>query len=156
MRKFYLFVLVLCFSVASFAGALPDPDGKAVWDYITKNNYKSWALFPGTTYLYKGQSPHGAFLTSYINKTADDSLKGKKFANGSIIVKENYMPDKKLGAITVMYKVDGYNKEGNDWFWGKYSPEGDVQASGKVAPCISCHSAVDDFDGSFLKANLAK
>lgn len=156
MKKLLLASLVLCFAAVSFAGSLPDVSGKSVWNYITKNNYKSWALFPGTTHLYKGQSPHGAFLTSYINDTADKSLKDKKFANGSIIVKENFMPDKKLAAVTVMYKVDGYNAEGNDWFWGKYSPEGEVQASGKVAPCISCHSAVNDFDGSFLKANLAK
>jgi len=104
--------------------------------------------------LYKGQSPHGAFLTSYINDVGYNSLKKKEFDYGTIIVKENYTPSEKLAAITVMYKIKGYNPEGGDWYWAKYSPKGEVQAQGKVKGCISCHSDVKDYDWSFLKANL--
>ncbi|UOD35443.1 cytochrome P460 family protein [Deferribacteraceae bacterium V6Fe1] len=139
-----------------FSQDLPSPDAKSVWSYIKDVDYTKWELFPGTTYMYKGQSPHGAYLTSFINKPGSSSLSDSEFANGTIIVKENYMSDKKLAAITVMYKYKGYNQDAGDWFWGKYSPQGEVQASGKLPPCIGCHSAVKDSDWSFLKSNLKK
>jgi hypothetical protein len=49
--------------------------------------------------------------------------------------------DKKLVAITVMYKVKGYNPEAGDWFWAKYGPDGKIAAEGKVNSCIECHGA---------------
>ena len=70
--------------------------------------------------------------------------------NGAIIVKENYMPDGQLAAITTMYKVDGFNPEANDWHWVKFLPDGSVDmdgmAQGKVPMCIGCHSGRADND----------
>lgn len=60
-------------------------------------------------------------------------------ADGSIIVKENYTLDKKLAALTVMYKMNKYNPDDGDWFWLKSSSEGKIEASGKVDSCIACH-----------------
>lgn len=80
-----------------------------------------------------------------MNKTALDGIKAKKGAPpGSLIVKENYMPDKKLAAITVMYKVKDYNPAAGDWFWTKYTPEGKIEASEKAAMCVGCHGAKKD------------
>ena len=57
----------------------------------------------------------------------------------SVIVKENYSPEKQLTAITVMWKVRGYNPAGGNWFWAKYAPDGKIEAEGKADMCITCH-----------------
>ncbi len=38
-----------------------------------------------------------------------------------------------------MYKVSGYNPAANDWFWAKYTPDGKIEAEGKIEGCINCH-----------------
>jgi hypothetical protein len=145
-------VVLLGFSVIAFAvheekpsetmATLPGPDAVKLYDYITKDNpYGKWELWPGKGRMYKGREPHGAFLTTYVNSRAYFSAKDKtgKMADSSIIVKENYTPGKKLAALTVIYKIKGYNPEAGDWFWAKYEPYGKVLVSGKVEACIGCH-----------------
>jgi hypothetical protein len=39
-----------------------------------------------------------------------------------------------------MYKIKGYNPEGEDWFWAEYSPDGKIIVSGKVEKCLNCRS----------------
>lgn len=135
--------------------AMPAPAGKDLWDYLTQVKYqKSFTLWPGKGKLYKGTEPHGALLTTYVNKPALAAIKGKKgtMPADAIVVKENYMPDKKLAAITVMYKVAGYNPEVGDWFWAKYTPDGKVEAEGKSGMadmCIGCHGKAKGNDFLF-------
>ncbi len=124
------------------ATPLPASDATKVYEYITRDNpYSNWELWPGKGRLYKGTEPHGAFLTTYVNNHAFFSAKDRKgkMAPDSIIVKENYTTEKKLAALTVMYKIRGYNPSAGDWFWAKYDPYGKVLASGKVDACINCH-----------------
>lgn len=133
-------------------GNLPKAEGKAVYDYITKTNpYHNWALFPGKDKLYKGAHPHGALLTTYVNDIALKGINDKvgTLANGAMIIKENYMPDKMLGAVTVMYRVDGYDPDAGDWFWAKYTADGAIEKEGKVAGCINCHTAAITNDWVF-------
>ncbi|MFP4623090.1 MAG: cytochrome P460 family protein, partial [Gemmatimonadota bacterium] len=67
--------------------------------------------------------------------------------SGSIIVKDNFEPDSTMASVTVMYKVEGYAPDAGDWFWAKYGPEGEVQASGHAQACLECHSeAAADHD----------
>lgn len=122
--------------------ALPGPNAEKLNEYIVRYNpYKAWDLWPGKGKLYKGTEPHGALLTTFVNDTAMASIKKMEgMADGSIIAKENYGPDKKFVALTVMYKIKGYNPAAGDWFWAKYAPDGKVMASGKADPCIQCHS----------------
>ncbi|NIQ95291.1 MAG: cytochrome P460 family protein [Desulfuromonadales bacterium] len=130
----------------------PAPEGEAVVDYITRENpYQNWDLWPGKGKMYEGQHPHGAYLTTYVSPLAYGAIedKGGEILDTSFIVKENYTPEKKLAAITVMYKKDGYNPEGGDWFWLKFTPEGKIQKEGKVAGCINCHKSVKDNDWLF-------
>lgn len=63
---------------------------------------------------------------------------------GSILVKENIGKDNQLKAVTVMYKVTGYNPVAGDWFWVNYGVDGKAAKSGKPAGCISCHSGASD------------
>ncbi|WP_273265654.1 cytochrome P460 family protein [Flexistipes sinusarabici] len=157
MKKTGILITLLIaavFVVSCSKTDMPKTEPANVWNYLQDQNYTDWQLFPGTTELYPGESPHGAFLTSYINKKAAKSVNNDEFAYGSIIVKENYTPSKKLAAVTVMYKVKGFNPDGGDWYWAKYSPKGDAQAVGKVKGCIQCHSAVKDSDWSYLKSEM--
>jgi hypothetical protein len=127
-------------------------NGASMWEYVSKAKpYTKWDLFPGTTKMYKGKEPHGAILTTYVTKGAKSAIEKKKgsFANGAILVKENYKPDKTLAAITVMYKARGYNPEAGDWFWAKYKPDGTVEKEGKVAGCINCHADAKGNDWVF-------
>lgn len=160
MKKGLLVALVMAFaflistSGLGLAGgdAMPAAEGKAVYDYIIKANpYQDWALFPGKDKFYKGAHPHGALLTTYVNDVALEGINGKvgMLADGAIIVKENYMPDKTLGAVTVMYRVKGYDAEAGDWFWAKYSAAGMIAKEGKVAGCIGCHTAAIGNDWIF-------
>lgn len=128
---------------------LPPAQGKAFVRYVTKENpYREWALWPGKGKLYPGKSPHGAFLTTYVNKPALRAIQqnATEMPDGAIVVKENYSPAKKLEAITAMYKKKGYAPSGGNWYWIKFSPSGKVDAQGKIGGCIKCHStAPHDF-----------
>ncbi len=125
-----------------------------LWDLIQTENYRvSWKMWPGKEALYKGTHPHGSYLTTYLNDIALKSLEGEgtELDPGSIIVKENYTPEKTLAAITVMYKLAGYDPGNNNWFWAKYSPDGKPMSAetdgestmlvGKVPGCIDCHTS---------------
>ncbi len=129
----------------------PGPDTEKLNEYIIKYNpYRAWDLWPGKGRLYWGTEPHGALLTTFVNNIALHSIKKKKgMADGSIIVKENYTADKRFVALTVMYKIKGYNPGAGDWFWAKYLPDGKIEASGKVKGCIDCHSKNKDNDFIF-------
>lgn len=132
-----LFAVVSCRSAES-----PAATGAGVYTYITQeDDYQQWRLWPGKGELYPATEPHGAFLTTYVNGDAYSSITGKKgaIAAEGIIVKENYDADKRLDALTVMYKVVGYNPGEGDWFWAKYQPDGTVLFEGMVAGCIECH-----------------
>jgi len=152
-------ILVIAFSGAGLSNvlagdkSLPEAEGEDVYTYITDvSPYKSWPLFPGTEKLQEGKHPHGALQTIYVSPSALEAIQERRgeLPDGAFIVKENYMPDQKLGAITIMYRVKGYNPDAGDWFWAKYSADGDVAASGKVKGCIGCHTAAIQNDWVFI------
>ncbi len=127
-----------------------------LWSKIQKEDYRNtWKMWPGKEAFYKGSHPHGALLTTYVNESAHDAIVNKKgsLPDGAIVIKENYMPDKKLGAITVIEKKDGYNPDAGDYFWVKFGVDGSVLTkkmddgsemplAGKVPGCIGCHTVV--------------
>lgn len=130
----------------------PEASGVALWKHLKAADYtQRWEMWPGKDSLYTGTEPHGALLTTYVNRPALRSIVMREgvMQHPAIIVKENYMPDKKLAALTVMYKVKGYNPEAGDWFWAKYAPDGKVEAEGKVAGCINCHAKAKGNDYLF-------
>jgi hypothetical protein len=132
--------------------ALPDTTGAAVWSYLEAADYRAnWELWPGKGELYAGQEPHGALLTTYVNPAAHEaatSMAGSMPA-GAIVVKENYMPDSTLAAITIMYKVEGYDPANNNWYWVKRLADGTIEVEGRGAGCIGCHAAQKSNDYIF-------
>lgn len=132
---------------------MPMADGGDLRHFITSHQpYKKWANWPGKDKMREGKEPHGHYITVYINDKAADSLKEhKEMANNSIVIKENYNKKKELAAVTVMYKIKGYNPEGGDWFWAKYDHKFKVLADGKLKGCLDCHSTARDNDFIFTK-----
>lgn len=128
-----------------------------LWQYLRDARYQNWAPVPGTSGDFtEGHSPHGAFVKTYINRTAAADL--KKPGLGSILVKENFGKDKQsLMAITVMYRTKGYDPEHNDWYWVKYEADGRVsemnqmKVAGKLMMCIDCHNQAKG--GDFIFGN---
>ena len=103
--------------------------------------YQEWALWPGKGKLFKGMEPHGVYVTVYVNDTALESIKNATgMADNSIVLKENYSADKQLVSVTVMQKIKGYNLEGGDWFWVRFSTDSKVNDEGKVIMCLGCHT----------------
>ena len=128
---------------------MPGADAAKLYEYIIKNKpYSAWETWPGKGKMYKGTQPHGEFLTTYVNDTAMFGIKDKKgiMPDGTIIAKENYGADRKFTALTVMYKISGYNPAAANWYWAKYDSGGKVLASGRVEACITCHEAKKDND----------
>ena len=141
-----------------------DAEKKAneLWDKMKNENYqKNWKMWPGKEAFYEGKEPHGTFLTTkephetflttYVNAAAHEAIVKTegKMPPGAIIIKENYLPDKNIASITVMYKIEGFDPDAFDWFWVRFAPSGKVMTeekdgktvtlAGKVASCIECH-----------------
>lgn len=138
------------------ASDMPEVSGPALWEHLQSADYRAnWELWPGKGEKYEGTEPHGLLLTTYLNEVAYDAFTNAagRMPADAIIVKENYMPDGTLAAITTMYKVEGYNAEAGDWHWVKFLADGSIDmdgmAQGKVAMCIGCHTGKADNDYVF-------
>lgn len=133
------------------------PFEERLWSYLLQAQYRNWAPLPGVTGdAYDGNSPHGAKVRLYVNRTA--AAGDGQFPAGSILMKENYdASGTKLMAVTVMYRSAGYAPESGDWHWTKYEADGSValmsgqRVTGKVGMCIDCHRSAGG--GDYVFAN---
>jgi hypothetical protein len=150
MKKLIISISIICGCaiVAFIAFAeMPSPNADVLWKYITEESpYTKWAFWPDHQGMQPGRAPHGPLHKVYVNDRALNSSK-PPVQYGSIAVKESFGKDKKLKAITVMYKVLDYNPGAGDWFWAKYSPDGKADKFGKPKGCVGCHGtrAANDF-----------
>ena len=128
--------------------AMPDTTAEAVWAHLESAGYQSWSMWPGKEAQYTGGEPHGMLLTTYLNEVALEALNGTatSMPAGAMIVKENYMPDGMLAAVTVMYKTESFNPDHNNWFFIKRLADGTVEVGGRGAGCENCHGARADND----------
>ncbi len=139
---------LLCVTFGAWAGShsMPGPDPDELWTYITDtSDYTTWDFWPDHKGMLPGRAPHGTQHKVYVNDTALNSS-GVPLDYGAIEVKENYNDAGELKAVTVMYKVKGYNPADGDWFWAKYTPAGKAEPFGKPAGCIGCHGTRADND----------
>lgn len=123
-----------------------------LWAMLQEPGYPGdWTTIPGKGELYRGQAPHGALLSSYLNPEAAEALQAQPgvMPDGAIIVKENYLEDETFDSVTIMYKQSGYDPDHNDWYWTKLGANGEIQAAGKPDGCIACHGAVRSNDYIF-------
>ncbi|MDU9050191.1 MAG: cytochrome P460 family protein [Candidatus Electrothrix sp. Rat3] len=125
----------------------PEAEAEAVWKYITDTHpFETWSFWPDHQGMYNSKGPHGPKHKIYVNQLALDS-KQPPLQNGSMVVKYNLSPADEVKAVTIMYKVKGYNPAAGDWFWAQYSPTGEVQEAGRPEKCIACHTenAANDY-----------
>jgi hypothetical protein len=141
----------------AMAASAADTTGAAIWAHLQSSDYQeNWHVWPGMGELYAGTQPHGMLLTTYLNDIAFEALSNHAgtMPDGAVIVKENYMPDSTLAAVTTMYKVAGYNADHADWFFTKHRPNGELDAApngmaleGRLPGCQACHTvqAANDY-----------
>jgi hypothetical protein len=146
---FFLATAALLGNTTCLAGAdLPKAKPKEIWKYITETApYQEWKQWPDHKGMQKGRAPHGPKHKVFVNDIALQD-KEKPMDYGSLIVKENYSSDEKMQAITIMFKVKGYNRGMYDWYFAKFTPEGRPGPFGDSAMgCFGCHSvrAGNDF-----------
>jgi len=142
-----LVIILMGCTALTASDEMPEPDGDALWGYITEvSPYQSWGFWSDHQGMQAGRAPHGPQHKVFVNQAGLMSS-GAPAQYGTIEVKENYGNDNILKAITVMYKVRGYNPADGDWFWAKYSPTGKTLKQGKLDGCIGCHGtrAANDF-----------
>lgn len=147
---------------AVLASPAPDTTGAAIWAHIQGADYvANWTLWPEKGQFYAGTQPHGMLLTTYMNEVALEAFNAKtgSMPDGAIIVKENYMPDSTLAAVTVMYKRSGYNADHNDWFFTKHLPSGvldtmpnGMDMEGRLPGCQNCHVGMKANDYLFTSS----
>ncbi len=114
---------------------------------------------------FVGNEPHGAIQQVLSTDVTVDKRSAK------VIVKVNHggesatidtvyaNPNKYIGAYTVMFKKPaGYDPENKNWFWAKYTANGEIMKNpkgmwlaGRVAKgtdegCIACHTVVGGDD----------
>ena len=131
---------------------------KRMWKYLNSVCYQQWSPAGDSGDFRESEAPHGALVKTYMNRKAAGSP--KNLPNGSVIIKENFSPEKKLMAIKLMYKTEGYNPAAGDWYWVKYMPNGEVAQmdtpkgkmgiAGKAKGCIECHGGADGDDFVFF------
>lgn len=156
MKKAIIFVLIIIsvscskpVEQSAKALSVSEINGEVLWERITEEtDYKTYSFWPDHDDIQPGQSPHGTYHKIYINKTLSEALPSKErvLPEGSIIVKENLDSQKSLDAITVMVKVKDFNPDAGNWFWAKYTPDGEILAEGTPGGCIGCHEGMDKND----------
>ena len=134
------------------------PFEQRMWSFIKNARYDQWSPAGDSGDYRESNRPHGALVKTYMNRIAAGNP--ETLPHGSIIIKENFSPEKKLMAVTLMHRAKGYNPDGNDWYWIKYNPDGttamadtpngQMKIAGKAQGCIDCHSGADGDDYSFF------
>ena len=127
----------------------PDTTADSMMAYLEREDYQStWKLWPEKGEKYMTSGGHSVLLTTYVNPLAYAAVVGKSgvMPPNAIIVKDNHTPEGELRGTTVMYKVDGYYPEHNDWYWLKVLPDGTVDVEGTPDGCVVCHAEVKDND----------
>ncbi|MCI5207286.1 MAG: hypothetical protein D3910_00475 [Candidatus Electrothrix sp. ATG2] len=142
----FLGSILMCYSASALAAEMPEPNGAAVWKFITEeSSFKDWKRLPEIPKTHGAYVPDTPEQKTYANKQALESTK-LPLNNGAMVAKYNLSPANEIKAITIMYKVKGYNPSAGDWFWVEYDPEGKVLKEGKDESCIKCHSRAADND----------
>ena len=154
---FPLVVVVGCPGVSpdDMSMAPSSPSAAKLFTMITETDpYEAWAQFPEVEGIIESAAPHGPMARIFINSIVEAALNDftGRLPVGSVIVKENLgeSTSEKADALTIMWKVEGFDPGNNDWFWTNVTPSGNVNAEGSIEGCLSCHSGSRDNDFVFV------
>lgn len=150
--RFLLATTLLC--IAACGGddddddAVEDPDvveAEALLADVEADDYHSFDRMTGWEVAHvEASTPfHGDFIDIYVNdilKTAVDG-DGPPFPDGSIVVKEGFT----TSDATTLFAIAIMEKQGTEWFYAEYSPDGEVEDAGiDTAECLECHTTGTD------------
>ncbi len=120
----------------------------ALWSRVQKIMHQH-TLLPGSRRYQPGSRTADYYTIDGVNSAALNAVrkagsveKTVRYPTGSILIKENFAKNKKLINVTVMIKLDKFDKSDRNWLMANYSPNGVPLAFGKVKPCIQCHEVV--------------
>jgi hypothetical protein len=112
-------------------------------------DYTLWEqVAPWEGVLSSCEAAHGAYVQVWLNDIARQDLTegATTFSEGAIWVKEGYQD---VGitskGVDAMRKVEGWDPDAGDWFWGHYDDEGEPVIAGHVTGCVPCHAEGEDF-----------
>jgi len=133
----------------------PSPTGEQLVTLIMETDpYQQWAQFPDRQGTLPSVLPHGPMSRVFISGEVESALTdfAGQLPDGSIIVKENVGTSSQVteAALTVMWKVAGFDPPNHDWFWANVTPDGGIVAEGRVQSCTVCHGGVRDNDFVFV------
>ncbi|WP_292467187.1 cytochrome P460 family protein [Methanolobus sp.] len=122
--------------------------------FANESSYKDWSIWPGKEAMMGGNGVHGDYVSIYVSNNAFSAAEvgGGPMPYETMVVKEGFNADKELTGIYLMYKLEGFDSDNNDWFWASYSADGTVKSEGKVGGCINCHEGKKDVDYIFVNA----
>jgi len=145
-----------CPAVSDSTGTVDNaPTGAKLFTRITQDDpYQEWAQFPDHQGTFSSALPHGPMSQVFISSEVESAFADftGTLPDGSIIVKENVGTDPNVteAALTVMWKVQGFDPANHDWFWANMTPEGEIVAEGKVQGCTACHGRARANDFVFV------
>ncbi len=152
-----LFVAVLsgCPEMGLDGAADDAPSAAALFTRVTETDpFDQWGHFSDVDDPLESAPPHGPQSRVFINDVVAAALSDftGQLPADSIIVKQNIGEDTAVteAALTIMWKVPGFDPDNNDWFWANISLGGDVRAEGQIDGCIACHGAVRSNDFVFV------
>jgi len=131
------------------------PTGAKLFTMITQDDpFEQWAQFSDRQGTLPSSLPHGPMSQVFINGVVESALDNfdGTLPDGSIIVKKNIGTDPLVteAALTIMWKVAGFDPDNNDWFWANITTDGQIAAEGKVASCVGCHGGARANDFVFV------
>jgi hypothetical protein len=162
VRTLLLLLITGCFGSLELEGDPPPYGGpfdlmqaEALWSEL--EDRESWAAFTGREGMLESEDPHGPFGTLHANSIAVGDPVSLPF--GSVIAKHAYDDTGAVTSITAVKRIDNFNPEAFDWFWARYTIDGELTfdedghaLGGAIAPgCIDCHR--DAPGGDFVFTN---
>lgn len=96
--------------------------------------------------------PHtGTLVNIYVSESAvqDMASSTRRFAEGTVVLKEKLSPEGKVAAVGGMVKRSpGFDTAHNDWEYF-YAEKGKAMSKGLLPNCIACHAKVGSTDYVF-------
>lgn len=134
---------MLFFLFACSTGSKSEEDPASLY-YEEFSDYQTWNQAEDWNGIQPSASVHGAFVQIWLNDVVQDAiLEGAEIPDGAAIIKEGYNDEEgtEFNARMLMVKRDGFDPDHNNWFWASYDAEGNINRSGAIDMCISCHAA---------------
>jgi len=118
-----------------------DVIAQTLWDHFQGARHwqspEGWDGLPASTLEAEGE--HGAYTEIRMNRLAAGTIGGDVLPGGVLVTADYDEDGETLLQWTAMKKIPGYDPDNDDWFWARYSPEGEVKLKGTLNDCIYCH-----------------